>query len=181
MIRLENVLKTSLQDILKMPWRRLQYALKTFWSLLEDVLARRLQDVLKTFLQDVLKTSWKYLEDVLARRLENVLKTSWRCMTKTNILVLIKTSWRHLLKTKMKGVFKTSSRRLHQDEFLLEKFWIYQGSDYASDFEYARILNVPEFWICQGYTGFRMCLNNSWICLIMSGYVWICLNMYKYA
>ena len=200
MISLENVLKTSLQNILKMSWRRLedvfntpwrrfetvlkkffQDVLKTFWSCLEDVLARRLQDVLKTFLQEVLKTSWKYLEDVLARRLENVLKTPWRCMTKTNILVLIKTSWRHLLKTKMKGVFKTSSRRLHQDEFLLEKFWIYQGSDYASDFEYARILNVPEFWICQGYTGFRICLNNSWICLIMSGYVWICMNMYEYA
>ena len=60
------------------------------------------------------------------------------------------------------------------------EFWIYQGSEYASGFEYARILSIPEFGICQGYTGFRICLNNSWICLIMSGYIWLCLNMPKY-
>ena len=38
MIRLENVLKISLQDVLKMSWRRLEDVLKTPWSL----------DVLKT-------------------------------------------------------------------------------------------------------------------------------------
>ena len=47
--------------------RRLEDVLKTFW--------RRLEDVLKTFVQGVLKTSWKRLEDALARRLEDVLKT----------------------------------------------------------------------------------------------------------
>ena len=57
-------------------------------------------------------------------------------------------------------------------------FWIYQGSEYASGYEFARVLNtrlvlnLPGFWICQGYTGF-------WICLIMSG--WICLDMSEYA
>ena len=68
-------------------------------------------------------------------------------------------------------------------------FWIYQGHEYASGSEYARVLNkpgfwiyqgsdmrlvlnLPGFWICQGYTGF-------WICLIMSG--WICLDMSEYA
>ena len=56
MIRLQNIFKASLQDVLKMSWRRLE-------------------DVLRTFLQDVLKTSWKRLEDILARRLEDVLKT----------------------------------------------------------------------------------------------------------
>ena len=25
------------------------------------------------------------------------------------------------------------------------EFWIYLGSEYASGFEYARILNIPEF------------------------------------
>ena len=30
---------------------------------------------MKTFLQDILKTSWKRLEDVLAKRYEDVLKT----------------------------------------------------------------------------------------------------------
>ena len=74
MIRFENVLKTSLQDVLR-----------TF--------LRRLEDVLKTFLQDVLNTAWKRLEDVWARwihwswarHLQHVFwrrrwKTSSRCL-----------------------------------------------------------------------------------------------------
>ena len=76
MIRVENGLKTSLQDVLKKSWRSL-----------EDVFTRHLEDVLKTFwrrLENVLKTSWKRLEDVWSRRiywssprrLEDVLKTS---------------------------------------------------------------------------------------------------------
>ena len=111
MVRLENVLKISLQDVLKMSWRRLEEVLKTFW--------RRLEDVLKTSwrrLEDVLKTSWRRLEDIWPRRiywswprrLEDVF---WRRKAKTNIFVLIQTSWRHLLKTKTKEVFKTSSSR----------------------------------------------------------------------
>ena len=97
-------LKTSSKHLTKMPWR-----------CLEDVFARGLEDVLKTF--------WIRLG-----------KTSWRRMTKTNILVLIKvlktssedvwvrricSSWsRHL-----EDVFKTSSRGLHQDECLLGLFY----------------------------------------------------------
>ena len=92
MVRLENVLEISLQDVLKMPWRRLEDVLKTPWRRLEDVLKtswRHLEDVLKTYGQDeyigldqdVLKTS---SEDVRlrrtylswSRRLEDVLKTS---------------------------------------------------------------------------------------------------------
>ena len=46
-------------------------------------------------------------------------------------------------------------------------FWIYQGPNYASCSEYARFLNIPGFWICQGYAmeilygyiGSRICLN----------------------
>ena len=106
MIRLANVLKISLQDVLKMSWRCLENVFeevfKTFWRRLEDVLARRLEDVIKT---PWLKTSWRCLEDIFTRRfedvlktscrrLENVLKTSWRHMAKTNILT--KTSWRRL-------------------------------------------------------------------------------------
>ena len=102
MIRLENVLKTSLQDLLKLSWRRLQNVLKTSWKCFEDVL--------KTFFQDVFKTFWfwRRIENVLAKRLEDFLKTflqdvllktfsrrlgmmSWRHI-QTNILVLIKTS-----------------------------------------------------------------------------------------
>ena len=87
MIRLENVLKISLQDVLK-----------TSWRCLEDVFARRLEDILKTYGQDeyigldqeVLKTSWRVF---------------WRRKAKANIFVLIKTSWSRLLKTKTKDVF----------------------------------------------------------------------------
>ena len=73
MVLLENVLKISLQDVLKMSWRHLEDFFKTSW--------RRLEEVLKTFwrrLEDVFKTSWRCLEDVLKtswRRLEDVLKT----------------------------------------------------------------------------------------------------------
>ena len=104
MIRLENVLKISLQDVLKtffkMSWRRFEDIFKAAWRCLEHAL--------KTFVQDVWKSSWKHLEDVLARRLEDVLarrledvlKTSWkrlenvfwRCRARANIFVLIKTS-----------------------------------------------------------------------------------------
>ena len=85
MIRLENVLKISLQDVLKTSWRCLedvfQDVLKTFWRRLEDVLKtswKRLEDVLKMSWRRFCKTSWRCLEDVFARRLEDVLKTSWK-------------------------------------------------------------------------------------------------------
>ena len=71
MMRLQKILKTSLQDLLKTSWRCIEdiftAVLKTFW--------RRVEDFLKTFLQDVLNTYSKCLEDILARRLEDVLKT----------------------------------------------------------------------------------------------------------
>ena len=97
MVRLENVLKISLQDVLKTSWRRLENVLKTSW--------RRMA---KTNILVLTKTFWRRLEDVF-----------WRRMTKENIFVLIKTSWKRLLKTKTKDIFKTFSRRLHQDECLL--------------------------------------------------------------
>ena len=71
----------------------------------------RLNNVLKTSLQDDLKTSSKSLEDVL--------KMSWRRLLKTyesgEFVGLdkdvLKMSWRRLLKTKTKDVFKMSSSR----------------------------------------------------------------------
>ena len=124
MIRLENILKISLQEVLK-----------TSWRCLEDAFARRLEDVLKTSwrhlgktswrrLEDVLKTSWRRLEDVWprriywswSRRLEDVLKTSSEDVWVRRIY----SSWsRHLLKAKTKGIFKPSSRRLHEDKCLM--------------------------------------------------------------
>ena len=75
--------------------RRLQDVFKTSSRHLQDVLPRRLQDVLQKRLQDIFKTS--------SRRLQNVFKTSW------------KTSSRHLqdvFKTSCKDIFKTFSRRI---------------------------------------------------------------------
>ena len=82
---------------------------------LENVLKRSLQNVLKTswrHLQNVLRTSWRCLEDVFARHLEDVLKTSWKRMTKTIMLVLIKTSWRLLEDVFWRRRRKTSSSSL---------------------------------------------------------------------
>ena len=115
--RLEDVLRTLLQDVLKKFWRRLEEVFKTSW--------RRLKDVSKTFLQEVLKTSWKRLKDVLVRRLEEVLKTYGqdeytglyqdvlKLSSKDEWLRqyihldedVLKTSSRHLPKTKTKDVF----------------------------------------------------------------------------
>ena len=126
MVRLENVLKIFLQDVLKMSWRHLDDVFKTSWRRLENALKRSWRRF-----EDVFKTSWRCLEDVFARRLEDVLKTSWRRMAKTNILVLTKTSsedvrlrrtyssWRRLEDVFWRRRWKTSSRRLHQDECLL--------------------------------------------------------------
>ena len=72
MIRLESVLKTSLQDVLKMSWARLQNVLKTSRRYLEEV------NVLKTSWQDVLKMFWRRFCKTSWRHLENVLKMSWR-------------------------------------------------------------------------------------------------------
>ena len=116
MIRLENVLKISFQDVLKMSSKRLEDVLKMSWRRFCKTSWRRLENVLKTSWRRMAKanililtkTSWRPLEDVF-----------WRRMAKTNMFVLIKTSWRRLLKTKTKDLFMTSSRRLHQDECLL--------------------------------------------------------------
>ena len=85
MIRLENVVRTSLQDVLKISWRRLEDVFKTSHRRLEDVF----------------KTPWRRLEDVWprriywswSRRLEDVF---WRPLSKANMFVLIKTSSRRL-------------------------------------------------------------------------------------
>ena len=117
MVRLENVLKISLQDVLKMSWKHLEDVFKRSWRRLEVALKRSWRRF-----QDVFKMSWW--------RLEKVLKTSWRHMAKTNILVLTKTSsedvrlrrrysswWRRL-----EDVFKTSSE--DKDERRLQEVFI---------------------------------------------------------
>ena len=125
MIRLKNVLKTSLQDILK-SWRRLQNVFKTSWRCLEDVFERHLEDVLA---RRQLKMSWRRLQNIKTF-FQEVSRTSWRRMAKTYKLVFTKTfpedvwlrriysSW----SKRLEDVFwrrrrKTSSTRL-QDVFI---------------------------------------------------------------
>ena len=82
------------------------------WKRLEDIFARRLQDVLKTFLQDFLITFWRCLEDILPRRLEGVLKMSWGRFQ--NVL---KTSWKcleNIFPRRLEDVLKTYD----QDEYI---------------------------------------------------------------
>ena len=138
MIRLENVLKTSLQDVLKMSSKRLEDVLKTSWRRLEDVLKthwRGLGKMSWRCLKNILKISWTCLGDAFARRLENVLKTSSRRIVKTNILVLSKTSPEDVCLRRicsfwpicLEDISKTSSededeRRL-QDVFIETNVW----------------------------------------------------------
>ena len=125
MIRLENVLKISFQDVLKTSSKRLQNVLKISWRRFEDVLRiswRRLQNVLKTYGQDeyigldqdVLKTS---SEDVRLRRTYS----SWS---------------RHL-----EDVFwrrKTSSRRIFAGISKMEYF-----AKIVNGWMFGRVLNAP--------------------------------------
>ena len=119
MLRLENVLKTSsqevfktsskrLEDVLKMSWRRF---CKTSWRRLENFLKTSWRRMAKTNLLVLIKTSWRRFEDVF-----------WRRMTKANIFALIKTSWRRLKDLFWRRRPKASSRRLHQDECLLRYY-----------------------------------------------------------
>ena len=59
-------------------------------------------------------------------------------------------------------------------------FWIYQGHEYASGSEYARVLNM--LGLTQGFEYASICLIMSgWICLDMSEYAGIWVNMPKSA
>ena len=102
------------------------YVFKTSWRCLQDVFARRLEDVLKRSwkrLEDVLKTSWKRLEDVWTRRiywswprrLKDVLKTSFEDVWLIRIYSsssgrLEDVFWRQDERS-LQDVFKTSSSR----------------------------------------------------------------------
>ena len=66
-------------------------------------------------------------------------------------------------------------------------FWTNQDSEYTKVLNTRLVLNLPEFWIrvwfwiYQGseYVRVRQGSQYAWICLIMSG--WICLDMSEFA
>ena len=102
-------MKTSLKDVLRTFWRRLQYVLarQRQRRQRQNTSLRRLQYVYKMSsrrLEYVLKTCWRHL--ILKKFWKHVEDVFWRHMAKANIFVLIKMSWRCL------DVFKTSSSRM---------------------------------------------------------------------
>ena len=81
---------------------------------LEDLFARRLEDVLKMPWRHFCKTSWKRFEDVLKTYEQDEYigldqDVFWRRLTKENIFVLIKLSWRRLEDVFWRRRWKTSS------------------------------------------------------------------------
>ena len=90
MIRLVNVLKTSLQDALKMSWRRLQNFLKTSWRRLENVLKTSWRRMTKTNILVLTKTSSENLRLRLtysswSRRLQDVFLKTNVCWVNTTM------------------------------------------------------------------------------------------------
>ena len=102
MVHLENILKISLQDVLKMSWRRLEDFLRTSW--------RR---TAKTNILVLTKTSWRRLEDVF-----------WRRKVEANIFILIRTFWRRLEDVFWRQRRKTSSRRFQDVLIKKNVCWI---------------------------------------------------------
>ena len=105
-IRLENVLKTLLQDVLKISCRRLKNVLKTPWRHFCKTSWRCLEDVFKTSSRRIYWSCSSRLEDLF-----------WRRMRTVDIFVLIKTSWRRLVHVFWRRRWKTCSRRV-QDVFI---------------------------------------------------------------
>ena len=133
MICLQNVLKTSLQDVLKTPWR-----------CLEDVFARRLRDVLKRNL----KTSWRCLEDALKtslKHLENVSKVSWRRFCETSEIIL-----------------KKEQKTTKQGKQWLIKISFYLGRQYCKNFkgwEITKTLDNKQKVYVRQFYGFEIALE----------------------
>ena len=98
--------------------------MKTSWRYLCKTSSRCLEDVLKTFLQDVLKSSWRHLGKTSWRSLENVLKTYSQDQyigldqSSSEDVSLGRTSWSRCLE----DVFKTCSK--DEDERRLQDFLI---------------------------------------------------------
>ena len=90
----------------------------------------RLEDIFARRLEDVFKMSWRRLQDVLKTFLQDFLKTSWRRIAKTNIMVLTKTSsedarlrrtyspWSKRLEDVLKASSEDEDKRRLQDIFI---------------------------------------------------------------
>ena len=113
-MRLRNVLNTSRRHVNKNSFN--------FIIRLEEIFARRLEDVFKM--------SGRRLEDFLKIFLQDFLKKPWRRIAKTNILVLTKTSseevrlrrtyssWSKRLEDVLKASSENEDERRLQDVFI---------------------------------------------------------------
>ena len=65
------------------------------------------------------------------------------------------------------------------------EFWIYQGYEYASGFEYDTIVNIHKSseyaMVTQGWKYTWIIPEYAWMWLVMSEYAWICVNLPKSA
>ena len=127
MIFLENVLKTSLHNVLKMFWRRPEDVLKMSWRYLEDVFPRRLENILDVSwrcLEDILNMCWKRLEDVLKMSSEEMyVKQSCSSWSKRLEDVVIKTNvfWENIYNNypahskifRKTQICKSSTKQIH--------------------------------------------------------------------
>ena len=130
MICLENVLKISLQDVLKTSWRCLEDVLKTSWRRLENVVktsGKRLQEVLPRRLEDVwprrIYWSWpRRLEDLLRTSSEDVSLSQTYSSWSRRLEDAFKTPSEDEDEGSLQDVFKTSSsRRIFAGTFHLVK------------------------------------------------------------
>ena len=98
----------------------------TSWKRLEDIFARRLEDVLKMFWRHFYQTSWKRLKDVFARRLEDVLKRYGQDECIALDQDVLKTSSEDV---RLRRIYSSWSRRLE------EVFWRRRRKTYSRRFQ----------------------------------------------
>ena len=101
------VFRTHLQDVL------IKTNIFVFVIRIQDTVKTSCQDVFKTFSRRIGKTSWRHFQDVFktfSRRFQDVFKTSWQDVFKTSWDVF-KTSFINVFKTSSRRLAKMSSMR----------------------------------------------------------------------
>ena len=126
-IRLQDIFKTSCQDVFRTFWRRLQDVFKTS--------SRNFQDVFKTssgHLQDVFKTFWRRLQDV------------WKTYHQVKLFLL--TRFQDVFEIYSKRFWDILQRRLSRSRF----FW----EIYGQCTKFARVSKVSQILVSHFKTPF---------------------------
>ena len=142
MIRPESVLKTSLRDVLKMSWRRLEDVLKTFW-----------RPMTKANILVLIKTSWR-------RLLTTYEYSEYVCLDQDVLM----TSSEDEDERRLQDVFKTSlSRRMFAGIFFFHILCYY--SSHYKHLESHLFLSSIVFIVSTLIIGIFHCLNYTLILL----------------